>query len=735
MKAQKLLSGLLICALLAALLPISALAVSQENFAVLDTWSWEILQHNASALPNVALAEGNHEKWIQRIDQLPGFASSFYSWLEENATASGALADPAKGTDLGGAYVYVIETMQGSVSYRGFSGATEEAKARAAISSDLGSLPNQIAAYGAAVYGAFDRDHPEVFWLSGSSSYGLGTNYTYGGGVVSYTAYIYFYLKHSSFDLRKPEYRSVSAIREDCLLRDQRVEAILADCTATSNVDRIFYLNDVLTHTNAYNSAVGAGNEAAASAHAWECVSALEGNTGVDGPVCEGYARAFKVLCDALQIPCVLAEGPAAVSDTDTPGGHMWNLVQVDGAWYAVDVTWNDPYSFDTDGAVSGYESRDWLLLGSQTRYTTGLTFEQSHRQTNKTTTDSLEYINGPVLSREAYTFPEAVPGISLKYPTLLLEDEIRLAIYFDLDQSDLDLRQVGLMTWTKPNMPVDITAAEQVIWGAEWDAGQGLYRVFTQGIPAQMLGDEIYFCVFAQLPDGSFVYSKQANYCPVTYAYNQLAKDSVAAEKKALYVAMLNYGAAAQTYLHYRTDALVDSSLSEQMKALVEPYRQDMVQPVTAPDAQTQGAFQKTASGFTRKHATVSLDCAFAINYYFTTNESVAGDMTFYIWDQAAVSDAQTLRADNAVGVFVLNGEDGQFAAAVTGIAAKDINRPLYVCAVYFDEAGNQYSSGVLPYSLGYYCGRQAANGSENIRPIAQAIGVYGYYAMAYFA
>ena len=735
MKARRLLSGLLICALLAALLPISALAAPREDFAVLDTWCWEIPQRNASALPDIALAEGSHQQWIDRIDQLPGFASSFYTWLEDNATASGSLADPTKGTELGDAYVYVIDTIQGSANYRGFSGSTDEAKALAAISADLGSLPNQIAAYGAAVYGAFDRDHPEVFWLSGSSSYGLGTSYTYSSGVVNYTAYIYFYLKHSSFDLRKPEYQSVSAIREDCLLRDQRVEAILADCTATSDVDRIIYLNDVLTQSNAYNSAVGVGNQAAASANAWECVSALEGNTGVDGPVCEGYARAFKVLCDALEIPCVLAEGLAAVSDTDTPGGHMWNLVQVDGAWYAVDVTWNDPYSFGTDAAVSGIESREWLLLGSQTRCNTGLTFAQSHRETNKTTIDSLEYINGPVLSAEAYTFPVAVPSIALKYPTLLLEDEIRLAIYFELDQHSLDLSQVGLMTWTDPDAPADISAAERVIWGAEWDVSQGLYRVFTHGIPAPMLGDEIYFCVFAKLPDGSFVYSKAANYCPMTYAYNQLAKNSVATEKKALYVAMLNYGAAAQTYLQYRTDALVNKELSEQMKALVEPYRQDMVQSVTAPDSEKQGSFRKTASGFAQKHATVSLDCAFAINYYFTTNETVAGDMTFYFWDQAAVSDAQTLHADNAVATFVLNGDGGAYAAAVTGIAAKDINRPLYVCAVYSDEAGNQYSSGVLPYSLGYYCGRQAANGSENIRPIAQAIAVYGYYAMTYFA
>lgn len=737
MMVKRILSIILVCALLVVMIPTFVRAASQEEFTELESWSWEIPQCNSATLTGPVLAQGNHEKWIDRIGQLPDFASAFYAWLEENATSTGCLADPTNGTNLGGRYVYLLQTVQGTANYSNYAGSTEEDKAEAAITADLGDLPNQIVAYAAAVYGAFDRDHAEVFWLSGSSTYGYGTSYSYGGGVVNYTAYIYFYLKNSTFDLRKTEYRSLSAIQEGCELRDQRVEAILEDCTATSDADKIRYLNDVLTKTNAYNSATGAGNQSAASPDAWECISALEGNTGINGPVCEGYSRALKVLCDKLEIPCVLAEGPAKTSADDTPGGHMWNLVQLDGAWYAVDVTWNDPYVFGADVPVSGYESTEWLFLGSQTMCSIGLTFAQSHNESNKTTTNSLEYINGPVLSEQAYTFPPEVivPNIYLSHPTLLLEDEIRLAIYFSLDQPAFDLTQVGLITWKEQPANVDVSTADSVMWGAEYDAGQGLYRVFTDGIPAQELGDQIYFCIFAKLADGSYAYGKQVSYCPKAYAYNQLSNDSVATENKALYVAMLNYGAAAQTYLNYRTDALINSALSEEQKALVEDFRQDMVQAVTMPDSTKQGTFAKTESGFSEKKPTVSLDCAFSINYYFTTNESVAENVIFYCWDQTAFASAQILSSDNATSVIVLTGEDNRYAATVEGIAAKDINSPLYVCAVYADGAGNPYSTGVLPYSLGFYCGNQATGGSAEMRPIAQAIGVYGYYAMAYFA
>ena len=52
--------------------------------------------------------------------------------------------------------------------------------------------------------------------------------------------------------------------------------------------------------------------------------------------VCEGYARAFKLLCYYAGLECILVTG-------DSKGvGHMWNMVRLDGNWYHVDATWDD---------------------------------------------------------------------------------------------------------------------------------------------------------------------------------------------------------------------------------------------------------------------------------------------------------------------------------------------------------------------------------------------------------
>ena len=51
--------------------------------------------------------------------------------------------------------------------------------------------------------------------------------------------------------------------------------------------------------------------------------------------VCTGYTEVYRELMNLAGIPCV-----SVVSD---PMLHTWNLVQLDGNWYHVDVTWDDP--------------------------------------------------------------------------------------------------------------------------------------------------------------------------------------------------------------------------------------------------------------------------------------------------------------------------------------------------------------------------------------------------------
>ena len=92
---------------------------------------------------------------------------------------------------------------------------------------------------------------------------------------------------------------------------------------------------------------------------------------GAFGPkhevVCEGFARAFKMILDELNIPCVLVYG-AYVSSTRYEE-HAWNYVLLDNKWYAVDVTWDNTDQMEEVTSIEGSIkqeriSTEYLLAG-----------------------------------------------------------------------------------------------------------------------------------------------------------------------------------------------------------------------------------------------------------------------------------------------------------------------------------------------------------------------------------
>ena len=79
--------------------------------------------------------------------------------------------------------------------------------------------------------------------------------------------------------------------------------------------------------------------------------------------ICYGYSSSFQLLMDMLGIECITVDG--TINEDNDP--HSWNMVNLDGSWYLVDVTWDDPinssmtYTFfnRSDEEFRGY-NRKW---------------------------------------------------------------------------------------------------------------------------------------------------------------------------------------------------------------------------------------------------------------------------------------------------------------------------------------------------------------------------------------
>lgn len=317
-------------------------------------------------------------------------------------------------------------------------------------------------------------------------------------------------------------------------------------------------------------------------------------------------------------------------------------------------------------------------------------------------------------------------PIVKLSYPSLSFEDEILYNVYYTLQNIDYaEVAEMGLITFGSRLADGTVEDALNIYNGYISDGN--VYMVQTEGIPAKNMADTVFFKVYAKMTDGTYLYSQVAGYNAVAYANTVLKGSNDSA--KALVVAMLNYGAAAQVYFDYNTDGLMNASLTEEQLALVKPYDGAMVADVVPADKSKVGSFVMDG-GYSDIYPTVSFNGAFSINYYFANTRPADDSMTFYYWDANTYANVDTLTAENATGTMQMVQDGAYWFAAVEGIAAKDMDKTVYVAAVYTTN-GLPFATNVIAYSLGRYCETIAANGDA----FGAATAVYGYYASNYFA
>ncbi len=125
-----------------------------------------------------------------------------------------------------------------------------------------------------------------------------------------------------------------------------------------------------------------------------DCTEGFEGFLGTpygalvkNQAVCEGYARALKVVLDKLGINNILVQGTHQ-SRNAAAVPHMWNYVEIDKEtnsrstekiWYAIDATLDDPFLRDTtmdpthpdfvpgSDITEGFENTRYCLVGTET--------------------------------------------------------------------------------------------------------------------------------------------------------------------------------------------------------------------------------------------------------------------------------------------------------------------------------------------------------------------------------
>lgn len=202
---------------------------------------------------------------------------------------------------------------------------------------------------------AFVHDNPDVFYLDVNKMY-LNIETTTKFLRTTYNVYI---SPAQGQTYLSKEFSSTTEI-EKAIAEIERIRDNIINGLKGTDYQKILTIHDYLVENIEYDSTYQAKGS-------YSIYGALVGKKCV----CEGYAKAFKYLTNAAGIECEIMQGTATNSSGQTES-HAWNCVEVNGIWYGVDVTWDDPIIIGGGRTVSNEHRYKYFLKGRNT-------FEKDH--------------------------------------------------------------------------------------------------------------------------------------------------------------------------------------------------------------------------------------------------------------------------------------------------------------------------------------------------------------------
>ena len=243
-------------------------------------------------------------------------------------------------------------------------------------------------------------------------------------------------------------------------------------------------------------------------------------------------------------------------------------------------------------------------------------------------------------------------------------------------------------------------------------DNGDNTYTFVFKGVNPQRMGDNISatLTVSADNADGDpqTYTDMQASYSVKQYCQNQLAKDTISASLRKLLSDTLAYGAAAQTYMNYSTDALV-----------------------------TAGATNPTYSTFTALSGLgASFEGTADANTYWisaglTLTNSVAMTFRFYAANTSGLTVNVSIggRTQTFTSADFVSVGNGIYTVSFSGINANEFGSAV---TATFSKSGAQVGN-TVSYSVNAYVCAKQNDSNANLAALVKALYNYGASAAAY--
>ena len=478
---------------------------------------------------------------------------------------------------------------------------------------------------------------------------------------------------------------------------------------------------------------------------------------------CQSYESAYAKL--------LTAAGIENSETRDTYDGHTWNAMKLDGQWYQTDCTWDDSsdnwYSFDQRHLYFGLTDELMAIAhpGHSKIYTTD-TYKtrstsladnyfvragdaekwakayadriQKNLDAGKTefkiaadnssyppsisgiqngitayainqmtwTTDKAAVTLNATGSAKSFTFTAEYasesPAVSLYGRSITLKDNIDVNYYMEM--SDSVFEHDAYLEFKIAGQTYKINASD----AAEVNEnGKTLYK-FSCPVNAAQMSDTIKTRIVIDNKT-----EEEYSYSVKEYASELLSKSNeYPAETVKLVKALLNYGAAAQTFFKYNTDNPANGILSDADKA------------VDAADFDAYKAVIKAGSangqnnGLTYYGSSLICKSEMTVRHYFMVNEGC--DINNYKFSY--------VNADgNEVSLTPKKASDGVYCVDINGIMARNLNS-IFACKVTGKNKACIFELDYGPFSYSQKV-INSGNSSEELKNLVNALYWYWYY------
>ncbi len=588
MKLRRLLSVLLMLAMMVQVLPLSAIADGSEEVTEYVYVTDTVTLDDTEDPSNDELFEGYIEQLFgissndgimtaatyTGEDALEGAMLDIYNELKS------AVAKIASGEETSS---IVAVPVTYTASYYGVSSGSE---AWSAFSSEFSSstLVNYLL-----------RDYPyEMYWFDKQTGWGTnisGSVYsTYFAVTITFTFYV-------ASDYQDTDNTTVNSTKvATAVAAAEYAQEIAETYQYYTEIDKIYAFKEIICDLTSYNYDAAENQSDYPYGDIWQLVYVFDQDDSTE-VVCEGYSKAFQYLCDLSGIECITVTG--YMSDGSSGGNHMWNVVYYDDVNYLVDVTNSDTGTAGQNGGLFMVCADDATAIYDGTSGYYGYAFYVNKTITyiyDSTTLNLYPYDEYLALGNVATGTTVTTPSFYGK--ALTLDGEIGVTYYFTMDGVTNPDDYYLMAKFEDDTYYVKYDAAEQKTID---DVTYYRYTVYVNPT-------EISSAINAYLTDGTNKVELD-NYSVYDYcAYAIKTETEVWQEVQALCEAVLNYGYYAETWYNNSSTSTLQSKIYD-----LDSYWTD---PVTSFDISALSSYETDSDGIDK---TLALGGGVYIRVYVT--------------------------------------------------------------------------------------------------------------------